>query len=142
MKLEKQMIRFVAAALIGSVIVAGCGGGGGANNSGDGNANGGGGNHSSNTAPQISGSAEAFVQATAQYDFKPAASDADGDTLSFSVQNLPAWASFNPNTGELAGQPGVGDIGNYSDISVSVSDGIDQTSLAPFSIAVLNPPVT
>jgi hypothetical protein len=144
MKLQKQIIRFFSVALIGSVIVTGCGGGAGGNaNSSDGSGdNSGGSNQSSNSAPQISGSAEPFVQATTQYDFKPTARDGDGDTLTYSVQNLPAWANFDANTGELSGQPGSGDIGQYNDITISVSDGADKVSLAPFSVEVFNPPLT
>ena len=70
------------------------------------------------------------------YEFAPEATDADGDPLSFSVSNLPAWARFDPTTGRLSGTPRAPDIGNYADIGISVSDGSLRTALAAFSIVV------
>ena len=57
-------------------------------------------------------------------------------TLSFSVQNLPGWASFNTATGLLSGTPSSTQTGTYSSIVVSVSDGQASSALAPFSITV------
>ena len=48
-----------------------------------------------NRPPVISGTPTAAVDEGSSYLFTPAATDADGDTLSYSVQNLPAWANFN-----------------------------------------------
>jgi hypothetical protein len=90
----------------------------------------------SNQAPTISGTAPSAVNADGAYAFVPAASDAEGDTLTFSIQNKPSWASFVATTGELSGTPGAADIGTYSDISISVSDGETSSTLASFSIAV------
>lgn len=128
-KINLQLSRFLGVALTGAVMISGCGGGGD------------GGTQNVNDAPTISGSAVPFVQATTPYDFKPAASDANGDMLTFSVKNLPAWASFDVQTGELSGQPDETQIGQYNDITISVSDGTDTVNLASFSIAVLNPPL-
>jgi len=60
-------------------------------------------------------------------------------TLSFSVQNPPGWATFNPATGLLSGTPSSTQTGTYSGIVVSVSDGQASSALAPFSITVLAP---
>ena len=57
-------------------------------------------------------------------------------TLTFSITNRPAWASFDANTGRLSGTPGTGAIGTYPDIRIRVSDGVAQASLPAFSIAV------
>jgi hypothetical protein len=70
------------------------------------------------------------------YSFVPTASDPDGDTLAFSVSALPSWASFDTSTGRVSGTPESGDIGTYSNIVITVSDGQAGTSLAPFSITV------
>jgi hypothetical protein len=70
------------------------------------------------------------------YEFVPSASDADGDTLTFDVQNIPGWASFDSSTGKLYGQPTMAHIGDYDGIVVGVSDGTDNASLPAFSIAV------
>ena len=89
-----------------------------------------------NTPPTISGTPPATVQANSPYAFTPTASDVDGDTLTFSVQNLPPWATFNANSGALGGTPGDGDVNTYSGIVISVSDGASNASLDPFSITV------
>ncbi len=70
------------------------------------------------------------------YGFLPLASDADGDALTFSIRNKPAWASFDTATGELAGIPQFDDVGAYEDIEISVSDGAAMASLPVFSLAV------
>lgn len=90
----------------------------------------------SNSAPQISGSAPANVNAGDNYSFTPTASDPDGDTLSFSVSGLPSWASFDNATGEISGTPAAGDVDSYSDISIVVSDSQLNATLGPFAITV------
>ena len=70
------------------------------------------------------------------YNFQPSASDADGNTLTFSVQNKPAWATFTASTGRLSGTPTSGNVGTFSNILISVSDGQATASLTTFSIAV------
>jgi hypothetical protein len=52
-----------------------------------------------NSAPVIAGSPAASVRAGSAFAFTPTASDADGDTLTFSISGAPAWASFNAQTG-------------------------------------------
>jgi hypothetical protein len=90
----------------------------------------------SNRAPTISGSAPTAVTAASAYNFLPTAADADGDTLAFTIANKPSWATFNTATGRLSGTPVAADVGNYSNISISVSDGHASTALNAFSIAV------
>lgn len=90
----------------------------------------------SNSAPSISGSPATQLMATETYSFTPTASDPNGDALSFTASNLPRWASFNTQTGRLSGTPKASDAGQYSNISISVSDGSESASLAPFTIIV------
>jgi len=68
--------------------------------------------------------------------FTPTTDDADGDTLEFSIENKPTWATFNITTGALTGAPVPGDEGTISNIVISVNDQQDTQSLMPFSIAV------
>jgi hypothetical protein len=89
-----------------------------------------------NQAPSISGTPLATVDAGEAYHFSPTAVDDDNDTLTFSVTNLPSWASFNHSSGTLSGTPGVQDVGDYNNIRISVSDGTDTDDLAAFSIRV------
>jgi hypothetical protein len=70
------------------------------------------------------------------YDWKPTATDEDGDTLSFSVVNLPPWASMDPASGHITGTPGENDVGVYESIAITVGDSKQQSATAPFSITV------
>jgi hypothetical protein len=90
----------------------------------------------SNAAPVISGSPAKSVNAGAAYSFRPTASDANGDTLTFSIANKPSWATFSTSTGQLSGTPTSAQIGTYSYIVIRVSDGKATASLPAFSIAV------
>jgi hypothetical protein len=89
-----------------------------------------------NTAPKISGTPSGTATVGKAYSFQPSASDADGDALTFSIANKPAWAVFNPTNGRLSGTPSSTSAGNYSNISIRVSDGTATTALPAFSIAV------
>jgi hypothetical protein len=90
----------------------------------------------SNSAPVISGLPATSVNAGAAYSFRPTASDANGDALTFSVANRPAWATFSTSTGQLSGTPTAAQAGAYSNIVISVTDGRASASLPAFSIAV------
>lgn len=86
-----------------------------------------------NTAPKISGTPGTAATAGQAYSFQPSATDAEGNTLGFSIQNKPAWASFSTSTGKLAGTP---TAGTFSNIVISVSDGKLAAALPAFGIAV------
>ena len=89
-----------------------------------------------NRAPVITGAAPTSVREGQAYNFQPGASDPDGDALSFSISNKPAWATFNAANGQLGGTPPAGSAGTYSNIVISVSDGRLTTALPAFSITV------
>ena len=90
-----------------------------------------------NAPPTISGSPASEVTAGQAYSFTPTAYDADDDPLSFSVAGLPAWASFDTTDGRIGGTPADGDVGVYTGITITVSDGALDADLGPFSIEVL-----
>ncbi|MFO7287825.1 MAG: putative Ig domain-containing protein [Gammaproteobacteria bacterium] len=90
-----------------------------------------------NSAPTIGGSPPSQVLAGDSYDFTPLAADADGDVLTFSIENQPSWASFDERTGRLSGTPGEEHAGSYPGIRISVSDGLADASLPPFTITVV-----
>ena len=89
-----------------------------------------------NSPPTISGNPQTAVMMGDSYSFTPTASDPDEDQLTFSVENLPIWASFDASTGEVLGQPLLADVGVFQDLRITVSDGIDSASLAAFSVTV------
>jgi hypothetical protein len=136
--LRKRAISVLTAmALTGATLaLAGCGGGDdeAATSTGGGGGGGGGGG---NQAPTISGTPPGSVVQGTAYAFTPTASDPDGNALSFSITNLPTWAAFNATTGRLSGTPTSAQVGTYSNIRISVSDGTATTNLAAFSIQVV-----
>lgn len=87
-----------------------------------------------NSAPKISGTPPASLTLGSTYKFTPTSSDANGDTLSYSIHNLPSWGNFSYSTGGLYGKPTK--AGTWSDISIYVSDGKVTTKLPTFSITV------
>ena len=134
------------ALVMAGVMTAGCGGGGGGGASA-GNASGGnsgseagaGGDSGSgavggNAPPTISGTPVTHAVVGSAYSMTPQASDPDGDTLAFSIQNKPDWAEFNTATGQLSGTPRAATT--TANIVISVSDGTATASLPAFSITV------
>jgi hypothetical protein len=96
-------------------------------------------------APVISGTPPTSVVAGTAYAFTPTASDPDGDTLTFSVSNLPSWATFSAANGAISGTPSGANVGTFSNIVISASDGTLAKSLPAFTISVSsasNPPPT
>jgi hypothetical protein len=91
---------------------------------------------SGNRAPVISGTPSTSVMQGTAYSFQPTASDPDGNSLTFSVTNLPSWATFSASTGRLQGTPSASHVGTYSNIQIRVSDGTASASLPAFSITV------
>lgn len=89
-----------------------------------------------NRAPTISGTPTATIVEGEFYEFMPSATDPDGDALEFSISRKPAWASFNRTTGRLSGTPGADDVGNFTNIVITVSDGSATDSLGGFDITV------
>jgi len=86
--------------------------------------------------PTITGTPPTSVNSGTGYSFTPNASNAIGAAMTFSVQNLPVWASFSGMTGQLSGTPTAANAGSYSNIIISVSDGIASASLPAFAINV------
>jgi hypothetical protein len=122
------------ALIAASLLIGACGDGGSSQPTAQQNPGGGGG---TNQSPTISGTPTGSVMQGVAYSFAPTASDANGDTLTFSIANKPSWAAFNATTGALTGTPGAGDVASYAGIVISVSDGQASMSLAAFSISVV-----
>jgi len=93
-----------------------------------------------NRAPVLSGSPPTSVTAGVAYDFRPSAQDLDGDALTYSISGKPAWASFSSTTGRLYGTPDATDVGAFSGVTITVSDGELEDLLGPFTITVKDTP--
>jgi hypothetical protein len=92
------------------------------------------GSTTTNTAPKISGTPVTTARVGTAYSFRPTASDANNDPLTFSITNKPSWASFSTSTGQLSGTPST--TGTYSNILIKVSDGKTTAQLTAFAITV------
>ena len=90
-----------------------------------------------NSAPTISSIAVTTVESGTAYSYSLVAADADGDTLTMSAANLPAWLTFDSATGTLSGTPADTDAGDTA-ITLTVSDGTDEITQA-FTITVTLP---
>jgi len=96
---------------------------------------------STNNPPTISGTPALSITQDQSYEFTPSASDPDGDPLTFSIVNQPEWASFDEDSGTLAGTPAETHIGTTVGVTITVSDGELSASLAPFDLEVVQLPL-
>lgn len=74
------------------------------------------------TAPVLAGIGAKSVDEDGTLTFTVSASDADGDSLTYSASNLPAGASFNTATRVFAWTPVDGQAGTYA-VTFDVTDG-------------------
>jgi hypothetical protein len=84
----------------------------------------------------IEGTPTTAVEANRYYGFQSWATDTDGRTVTYSIKNKPAWATFSTEYGHLYGVPPTSAVGDYADIVISASDGVSTASLPAFSISV------
>jgi hypothetical protein len=87
-----------------------------------------------NQPPVIGGAPVTSATAGQPYSFRPTATDADGDPLTFTISGTPAWATFDPSDATLYGTPT--SSGTFANIVIGVSDGQATVSLPAFAIAV------
>jgi hypothetical protein len=128
-----QAVRTSSLAILAAIALGGCGGGGDGEQTSAPATPGTG----ANSAPTIQGTPSTSVVAGQAYSFQPTASDPDGDSLTFTVTNKPAWAAFDASTGRISGTPSAADVATYSNIRVTVSDGKGgSASTAMFAITV------
>jgi hypothetical protein len=133
MCLMKLQVTKVGCVILIALLAAACGGGGdGESASAPVNPGPGG----SNAPPTIQGQPGTSIVAGQAYSFSPTATDPNGDALTFTATNVPAWASFNQSTGAVTGTPTGTDVGTYSNIRITVSDGTASATLAAFAITV------
>jgi hypothetical protein len=90
-----------------------------------------------NSAPTISSTAVTTIESGTAYSYSLVAADADGDTLTMTAANLPAWLTFDSATGILSGTPADTDEGDTA-ITLTVSDGTDEITQS-FTVSVTVP---
>ncbi len=90
------------------------------------------------TALSVQGTPATSVAAGTAYAFQPSVSGTTG-TVTFTIANLPTWASFDPSTGALTGTPAVADEGTTSNITITANDTTGAATIGPFDITVTAP---
>jgi hypothetical protein len=93
-----------------------------------------------NRPPVIGGAPVTSATAGQPYSFRPTATDADGDPLTFTISGRPTWATFDASAGTLHGTPN--SSGTFANIVIGVSDGQASVSLPAFAITVAASPTT
>ena len=136
-------VRFVVCGLVVMSALAGCGGSGGsaANASAPSASTA---SSTSSSAPTVkamqistTASAQGSVTVGQTFTLTPNVTGGNGKTLTFSVANAAPWMTFNAGTGVLTGTPTAADVGTYANVVISVSDGQESASAAPFTIQVV-----
>lgn len=84
----------------------------------------------------INGTPTTSVLATRYYGFQAWATDTDNKTVTYSIQNKPSWATFDTRYGHLYGVPSASNVGTYSNIVITASDGVSSAHLPAFAITV------
>lgn len=129
LRFNYSVVRFLS--VLSICILSACGGGGGGDKS----------------PPKVieepktialSGVPETSVNEMQTYSFQTTVKNQASSNLSYSAENIPSWTSINTDTGLLSGTPSFDDSGDYSNITIAVSDGTNSATLTPFSIEVVN----
>jgi hypothetical protein len=87
-------------------------------------------------APKISGTPATTGTVGVNYSFKPTASDADGNRLTFSIAGKPGFAQFSTSTGQLSGVPSAEHMRTWSGIQICVTDGSTKVCLPSYSLVI------
>jgi hypothetical protein len=95
------------------------------------------------TAFKLSGAPAPTIVAAHYFSFQPGLSNPNGSRLTFAASNRPSWAQFDTATGRLYGTPiSPSNVGTFSNIVISASDGVGRAFLPAYSITVLPLPNT
>lgn len=115
------------------LVLSACGGGGGGASDG--------GSQLQQVEAQISlsGQPASSINSQQSYLFQPQiTTNTTGQSGQYSIENKPAWASFDPQNGRLSGTPGQSDAGSFNAIRITYQAGSASASIGPFNIAVIN----
>jgi len=81
-----------------------------------------------NDAPIVTSSAVTSATESVVYSYQVTATDAENDTLSFSVVSGPTGLSIDANTGEISWTPAEAGSNYTEDISIQIDDGSDPVN--------------
>jgi Bacterial Ig-like domain/Putative Ig domain/Cadherin domain len=92
-----------------------------------------------NNAPVISSQPEIVVLRGQTYQYQMAATDRNGDPLTYRLLSGPTGMAINANTGLVSWTTNTAEVGNYQ-IAVEVSDGRGGISQQNYNLGVITPP--
>ena len=84
----------------------------------------------------IGGSPSQGAVSGVTYSFQPVLTGLAGSSVTFSISNKPAWATFSVQTGLLSGTPAPTDVGSQGGILITASNGQKTSTLPEFTITV------
>jgi hypothetical protein len=86
-------------------------------------------------SPMITGTPPSTATVGVFYSWKPIVSDPNNDAVALTLNGKPAWAAFDPRTGQVFGTPTATYAGTMTTSKLNASDGTNTTTLR-FSITV------
>jgi hypothetical protein len=92
-----------------------------------------------NKAPVVNTIGDVYMKSGTSANIAINSSDDAGETLTAVVTNLPSFATFTNNgngDGSISINPGLADIGNYKDVTVTVTDNFGLSTVRKFNITV------
>ena len=93
-----------------------------------------------NVPPRFSSSPVKYVLQNEIFVYPILVSDNDGDTINLSIENLPKWLTYNPNSKLISGVAGNDDVGDYS-FKIKASDSeMESVQMVVFSVINVNDP--
>jgi hypothetical protein len=92
-----------------------------------------------NSAPSIFGVPSSSIEQDSEYSFTPNVEYAgDISTISLTISNQPTWLTFDSASGNISGTPSNNDVGVYSNVTITASNGYHFIDLDGFEIEVIN----
>ena len=80
-----------------------------------------------NDPPEITSTPVTSATQGQLYEYQVTATDPDGDVLTYSLTQAPAFLSINSSTGLISGTPGNDDVGSHT-VTVQVTDGVTRAA--------------
>jgi hypothetical protein len=90
----------------------------------------------SNHPPVFAGTPLSYVLQDNMYIYSIQVSDDEGDSIRISIENLPDWLIYNPNSKLISGAPGNEDVGDYF-FKIRAGDG-SMESVQNVVVTVIN----
>jgi len=93
-----------------------------------------------NYPPRFTSSPANYVLQNEIFVYPILVNDNEGDTIKLSIEGLPKWLTYNPNSKLISGAAGNNDVGDYS-FKIKASDGkMESVQMVVFTVINVNDP--